>query len=63
MKKIITIEIDETGETSVDLNGFHGKGCQAVIDAFRAGDTVKSTRTKPEYSIEQKQQHVQKQGG
>lgn len=43
MKKI-EITIDETGEVAVDLSGFHGKGCQKVLEDF-AGDAklIKST--------------------
>ena len=32
--KIITIEIDEKGNSTVDLEGFHGKGCAAIQEAF-----------------------------
>lgn len=31
--KIITIEI-ENGECSVDLEGFNGKGCAAIVEGF-----------------------------
>lgn len=35
MAKEITIEIDlSTAEVSVDLEGFHDKGCAAVIEGF-----------------------------
>jgi hypothetical protein len=32
--KEITVVIDEQGGVSVDLEGFHGKGCAAVIEGF-----------------------------
>jgi hypothetical protein len=33
--KIITIEIDqETGDITIDLEGYQGKGCAAVQEAF-----------------------------
>jgi hypothetical protein len=34
MAKEITIVIDENANVSVDLEGFHGKGCSAVIEGF-----------------------------
>ena len=34
MAKIITIEIDENGDQTVDLTGYHGKGCDAVAEVF-----------------------------
>ena len=34
MAKIITIEIDENGDSTVDLEGFQGKGCGAIQEAF-----------------------------
>jgi hypothetical protein len=35
MARIITIEIDqETGDLTVDLEGYQGKGCTAVQGAF-----------------------------
>lgn len=54
MKKI-EIEIDTDGGMSIDLQNFHGKGCQKEIDAFSAGDKPTLTRHKPEYR-EQEQQ-------
>jgi hypothetical protein len=49
--KIVTVQIDEHGDPTVDLDGYKGKGCQAVQDAFgRAlGTTIKTVR-KPEYN-------------
>ena len=43
--KIITIEI-ENGEVSVDLEGFHGKGCAAVQEGF-AKAVGKATAVQP----------------
>lgn len=34
MAKEITIVIDENAQVSVDLEGFHGRGCAAVIEGF-----------------------------
>lgn len=51
MSKIITIEIDEAGDQTVDLEGYKGKGCAAVQEVFEraVGKSVKKTR-KPEYN-------------
>ena len=52
MSKIITVEIDnETGNLTVDLDGYQGVGCAAVQEAF-AATLGKSTHSvnKPEYN-------------
>jgi hypothetical protein len=52
MAKEIIIEIDlTTGDQTVDLNNYHGKGCDAVADVFgrAVGETVKVTH-KGEYN-------------
>jgi hypothetical protein len=52
MAKIITVDVDfEGGDTTIDLAGYHGKGCHAVQEVFgRAlGVTTKLVR-KPEYN-------------
>lgn len=42
-EKIITIEIDDQGNSSLDLKGVQGKGCGDVAAALRANDyTVNS---------------------
>jgi hypothetical protein len=46
---MITITIDERGNSTVDLNGFAGQGCEKVSDDFRGGDVVKVERKKPAY--------------
>ena len=45
MAKIVTITIDENGDQTVDLNGYQGKGCDAVAAAFgnAVGHTEKVT--------------------
>jgi hypothetical protein len=48
-RKTITITIDEHGNSTLDLNGFAGKGCDKVFDDFRGGDVVKAERKKSEY--------------
>jgi len=50
--KVITIQIDnETGDLTVDLDGYQGRGCAAVQEAFSAvlGKSTHSTN-KPEYT-------------
>lgn len=51
MAKIITVEIDEAGDQTVDLAGYHGKGCAAVQEVFEraVGKSVSVVR-KPEYN-------------
>jgi len=40
-QKIVTIDIDkEAGTFSVDTEGFHGQGCQAIHQALEAMGTV-----------------------
>lgn len=51
MAKIITIQIDEEGNQTVDLVGYHGKGCAAVARVF--ADAIGSStevKKKPEYN-------------
>jgi hypothetical protein len=48
-EKIITIIIDEQGNSALDLEGFAGQGCEKVFDDFRGGDSVKVERKKPAY--------------
>ena len=48
-EKLITIEIDEKGNSSVDLEGFQGQGCGDVAKDFRGGDAVAQSSKKGEY--------------
>jgi hypothetical protein len=47
--KTITITIDERGNSTLDLDGFAGKGCEKAFDDFTGGDLVKVERKKPSY--------------
>jgi hypothetical protein len=49
--KIITITIDENGDSEIDLAGYKGKGCHAVQEIFKkaAGGETKKLTQKPEY--------------
>ena len=53
-EKTITITIDEQGNSTLDLNGFAGEGCEKVFDDFRGGDMVMLERTKAAYYASQK---------
>ncbi len=48
-QQIITIEITPEGKKTVDLQGFQGVGCAAVLEAFTSGDTKLSEISKPEF--------------
>lgn len=50
-EKTIIVEIDEQGNSSIDLNGFHGKGCGEVADALRGKDTLVVDRKKREFHV------------
>lgn len=52
-EKKIVIEIDEQGNCSMDLEGFHGKGCANVAKDFQGRDVVKNVRNKQEFYIQQ----------
>ena len=48
-EKTITVTIDERGNSTLDLSGFAGQGCEKAFDDFRGGDVVKVERKKPAY--------------
>jgi hypothetical protein len=48
-EKTVTVTIDERGNSTLDLEGFAGKGCNKAFDDFRGGDKVKVERKKPAY--------------
>jgi hypothetical protein len=48
--KVLTITIDPHTDTmTVDTEGFQGKGCRAIHDAFEAMGPVITETVKPEY--------------
>ena len=51
-EKTIVIEIDEQGNSTLDLKGFQGKGCGDVAKDFQGHDVVKTTRTKSEFYLQ-----------
>ena len=52
-EKTVVIEIDEQGNSTIDLNGFHGKGCADVAKALQGQDLVKTSRNKADFYIEE----------
>jgi hypothetical protein len=60
-KKTVIIEIDEQGNSSIDLEGFNGKGCADVAKDFQGQDAVKSLRNKPELYIQRTADNRQQQ--
>lgn len=61
MQKTVTIEIDEAGESSIDLAGFQGKGCAEVAKAFQGNDSVTRSEKKREFQVETAQTQQQRQ--
>ena len=60
--KELEILISEDGETMhVIAHNFQGRGCKAVVDAFRFGKVVESSPTS-EYFQREDQQNELKQG-
>lgn len=51
-EKTVVIEIDERGNSSMDLEGFQGKGCADVAKDFQDRDVVKLARNKREFYVE-----------
>jgi hypothetical protein len=62
--KTITIEIDEQGNSSLDLEGFRGKGCGDVAKALQGADRVTKSEKKREFHVEEavRQVVVQRRG-
>lgn len=48
-QKTITVLIDETGNSSVDLDGFAGHGCEKVLKDFQGDDHAQVQRKKPAF--------------
>jgi len=59
--KTITITIDERGNSTLDLEGFAGQGCEKAFDDFRGGDMVKVERKKSTYYTGQQAQQEKSQ--
>lgn len=48
-EKLITVEIDEAGNSTIDLEGFRGQGCGDVSKDFRGDDSVTTSFKKREF--------------
>ena len=57
----ITITIDERGNSTLDLEGFVGRGCEKIFEDFRGGDRLKIERKKPAYYTGQQVQQEKSQ--
>jgi hypothetical protein len=51
-QKTIIVELDEFGNSSIDLLHFAGKGCAKTAADFTGSDKVTKTVVKREYAIE-----------
>jgi hypothetical protein len=51
-EKTVVIEIDEQGNSTLDLEGFQGKGCADVAKAFQGHDVVKNSRNKVDFYLQ-----------
>jgi len=52
--KVIKIDVDDlTGEFAVDLTGYQGQGCDAIIEAFGEIGAIQTHIHKPEYKATQ----------
>jgi hypothetical protein len=45
-QKTITVVIDQNGDSSVDLEGFAGQGCDKALKDFQGDDRAKVQRKK-----------------
>ena len=48
-QKTITVLIDEAGNSTVDLEGFAGQGCEKVLKDFQGDDHARVRRRKASY--------------
>jgi len=51
--KMVIVEIDEQGNSTIDLEGFQGKGCGDVAKDFQGNDAVTTLRNKSGLYIQQ----------
>lgn len=61
--KTITIEIDEAGNSSLDLNGFQGKGCGDVAKLLQGSDRVTKSDKKRDFHLACEKQNLTQQQG
>ncbi len=60
-EKTITIEIDEAGNSSLDLNGFQGKGCGDVAKLLQGSDRVTRSDRKRGFHVACEKQNLTQQ--
>lgn len=61
-EKTVVIEIDEQGNSSLNLEGFQGKGCADVAKGFQGSDAVTNTRHKCESYFQTAGRKLQQEG-
>ncbi len=59
--KTITVVIDEAGNSTVDLEGFAGRGCEKALKDFQGDDDTKLRRKKAAYFAGAGEQQGQEQ--
>lgn len=60
-EKTVIIEIDEQGNSSIDLKGFQGTGCGDVATSLQGRDSVRNLRQKPEFYLQAAATKVQQE--
>lgn len=60
MKQVI-ITVDEQGESTIDMQGFHGQGCDKAMADFLDGDKPSILRHKREYQERESEKAKAKQ--
>jgi hypothetical protein len=61
-QKTITITIDESGNSSIDLDGFADNSCSRAFEDFRGGDKVKTERKKTSFYTAKQTEHQVRTG-
>ena len=60
-QKTITVVIDPNGDSSVDLEGFAGQGCDKVLKDLQGDDHAKAQRKKAAFysaAVDSRDQHL-----
>jgi hypothetical protein len=58
-RKTITVVIDESGNSTVDLDGFEGQGCEKALKDFQGDDDARLRRKKAAYFARSSEQQEQ----
>jgi hypothetical protein len=62
-QKTITVVIDQNGDSSVDLEGFAGQGCDKVLKDFQGDDRAKVQRRKSAFystAVDSREQNLKR---